>query len=59
MADEIVQYSRQAPFIETRSEQLLGSVFGIPNFQKQADETDSDLQSHFERIGESAFSAGS
>jgi len=30
MADEIVQYSRQAPFIEERAEQLLASVMGIP-----------------------------
>ena len=30
MAEEIVQYSRQAPFIEERAEQLLGSVFGVP-----------------------------
>ena len=28
MADEIVQYSRQAPFIEKRAEKLLASVFG-------------------------------
>ena len=27
MAEEIVQYSRQAPFIEKRAEQLLVSVF--------------------------------
>jgi len=30
MADEIVQYSRQAPFIEERAEQLLASVMGVP-----------------------------
>ena len=30
MADEIVQYSRQAPFIEQRAEQLLASTFGVP-----------------------------
>lgn len=51
MADEIVQYSRQAPFIETRSEQLLGSVFGIPNFQKQADETDEEYKLRLEELG--------
>jgi hypothetical protein len=28
MAEEIVQYSRQAPFIEKRAEQLLASVYG-------------------------------
>ena len=30
MAEEIVQYSRQAPFIEERAEQLLASVMGVP-----------------------------
>jgi len=28
MAEEIVQYQRQAPFIEERAEKLLESVFG-------------------------------
>jgi hypothetical protein len=51
MAEEIVQYSRQAPFIETRSEQLLGSVFGIPNFQKQAGETDEEYKLRLEELG--------
>jgi len=30
MAEEIVQYQRQAPFIEERAEQLLASVMGVP-----------------------------
>ena len=30
MAEEIVQYQRQAPFIEERAEQLLGSIYGVP-----------------------------
>jgi hypothetical protein len=35
MAEEIVQYQRQAPFIEERAEQLLGSIYGIPFNNKQ------------------------
>ena len=30
MAEEIVQYQRQAPFIEERAEKLLASIFGTP-----------------------------
>jgi len=30
MAEEIVQYQRQAPFIEQRAEKLLASIFGTP-----------------------------
>ena len=30
MVSEVVQYSRQAPFIEERAEQLLASVMGVP-----------------------------
>ena len=30
MAEEIVQYQRQAPFIEERAEQLLASIYGVP-----------------------------
>ena len=30
MAEEIVQYQRQAPFIEQRVEKLLASIFGTP-----------------------------
>ena len=33
MAEEIVQYSRQAPFIEKRAEQLLASVYGTGQIQ--------------------------
>ena len=51
MAEEIIQYSRQAPFIEDRSEQLLGSVFGIPNFQRQAGETEEEYQLRLKEIG--------
>jgi hypothetical protein len=41
MAEEIVQYQRQAPFIEERAEQLLGSIYGVPNCQQQAGETEA------------------
>jgi hypothetical protein len=51
MAEEIIQYSRQAPFIEDRSEQLLGSVFGIPNFQRQAGETEEEYKLRLKEIG--------
>ena len=30
MAEEIIQYQRQAPFIEQRAEQLLASIYGVP-----------------------------
>ena len=30
MVQEVVQFARQAPFIEDRVEKLLASVFGIP-----------------------------
>jgi hypothetical protein len=48
MAEEIVQYSRQAPFIEERAEQLLGSIYGIPNYQQQAGETEEEYQLRLE-----------
>ena len=51
MAEEIVQYSRQAPFIEERAEQLLGSIYGIPNYQRQAGETEAEYQLRLEEIG--------
>jgi hypothetical protein len=51
MAEEIVQYSRQAPFIEERAEQLLGSIYGIPNYQRQAGETEEEYQLRLEEIG--------
>ena len=51
MAEEIVQYSRQAPFIEQRAEQLLGSIFGIPNFQRQAGETEEEYKLRLEELG--------
>ena len=44
MADEIIQRSQQAPYIEKRSEQLLASVFGDPNAVKGADETEEAFQ---------------
>lgn len=51
MAEEIVQYQRQAPFIEERAEQLLGSIYGIPNFQRQAGETEEEYQLRLKEIG--------
>ena len=51
MAEEIVQYSRQAPFIEQRAEQLLGSIYGIPNYQRQAGETDAEYEERLKEIG--------
>jgi len=51
MAEEVVQYSRQAPFIEERAEQLLGSIYGIPNYQRQAGETEEEYQLRLEEIG--------
>ena len=51
MAEEVLQYSRQAPFIEQRAEQLLGSVFGIPNFQRQAGETEEEYKLRLEELG--------
>jgi hypothetical protein len=51
MAEEIVQYQRQAPFIEERAEQLLGSIYGIPNFQQQAGETEEEYQLRLKEIG--------
>ena len=51
MADEIVQYSRQAPFIEERAEQLLASIYGIPNYQRQAGETDEEYKLRLEELG--------
>jgi hypothetical protein len=37
MAEEIVQYSRQAPFIEDRAEKLLASIFGTPQVGEEGD----------------------
>ena len=51
MAEEIVQYQRQAPFIEERAEQLLGSIYGIPNYQQQAGETEEEYQLRLKEIG--------
>jgi hypothetical protein len=45
MADEtITTYQRQAPYVEERGKQLLGSVFGDPNAVKQAGESDEAFQ---------------
>ena len=51
MAEEIVQYQRQAPFIEQRAEQLLSSIYGIPNYQRQAGETDAEYEERLKEIG--------
>jgi len=45
---------RQAPYIEERSEQLLGSVFGDPNATKQQGETDE--QFNLRRFGRAGVS---
>ena len=37
MVQEVVQYQRQAPFIEDRVEKLLASVFGIPQIGEPGD----------------------
>ena len=50
MVEQVV-FQRQAPFIEERAEQLLGSVFGIPNFQRQAGETDAEYEARLEELG--------
>ena len=44
MAEEIVTTTRQAPYVEERGKQLLGSVFGDPNAVKQAGESDEAFQ---------------
>jgi len=44
MAEEIVNYSRLAPYIEERGKQLLGATFGDPNAVKQPGESDADFQ---------------
>jgi len=44
MAEEIVTYSRLAPYIEERGKQLLTSTFGDPNAVKQAGESEADFQ---------------
>ena len=50
MVEQVV-FQRQAPFIEERADQLLGSVFGIPNFQRQAGETDAEYEARLEELG--------
>ena len=44
MVDEVIQYNRLAPYIETRGEMLLGSVFGDPNAVQQSGESDADFK---------------
>jgi len=44
MAEEIVSYSRLAPYIEERGKQLLGATFGDPNAVKQPGESDADFK---------------
>mgnify|MGYP003137042540 CR=1 FL=1 len=50
MVDQVV-FQRQAPFIEERVEQILGSTFGIPNFQRLAGETDAEYEARLEELG--------
>jgi len=50
MVDQVV-FQRQAPFIEERVEQILGSTFGIPNFQRLAGETDEEYELRLELLG--------
>jgi hypothetical protein len=44
MVDEVIQYNRLAPYIETRGEMLLSTVFGDPNATQQSGESDADFQ---------------
>ena len=44
MADETVTIQRQAPYIEERSKQLLGAVYGEPNATQEAGESAEAFQ---------------
>ena len=49
MAEEIITYSRLAPYIEERGKQLLTSTFGDPNAVRQPGETEENFQAR--RLG--------
>ena len=44
MAEEIITYSRLAPYIEERGKQLLATTFGDPNAVRQPGEAEADFQ---------------